>query len=674
MAKHKIIEQGIAAGQLRPAKGNPQPGTSTRARQVLISAGLALLVVGVFLPSTRNESVNLDDALYVFSNPHVLGGIAWENIRWAFVTLDGGFWHPLTWLSLMLDCELFGVRADGLHLTSLLLHAANTVLLFLALARMTAAIWRSAIVAALFAIHPLHVETVAWISDRKDVLSSFFWMMTLLAYARYAEASKKQSPGCKISYGVTLGLFLCGLMSKATVLTLPAILLALDAWPLRRIEFAPGKPWWGDARPLILEKLPFFVAGILVSLVSLFGQKGIGAVPNATEFPIQDRLCNAVLSYGMYLWQTVWPTRLAVYYPYPQSFPLWTVALVGLSGLGMTCLVLRMWRKFPELTVGWIWYVVTLLPAIGLVQIGGHARADRFTYVPLIGIFVMGVWGVTALTKTWRHQKVVVAVVAAVVLIACAVLSRQQLGYWKNSVVLFEHALEVTRDNELAQNNLGNALVRLGRLDEGVQHLREAIRLWPGNAEAHNSLGAALGRQGQLGEAISHLQESLRLSPANADAHCNLGDALLIQGREDEAIHQFQEAVRLNPEFANAAYKLGMLLGTRGQLDEAIECFQKALRSNPNYTEAYCGLGIALVQKEQFAKAAAELQRAIQLNPDSAEAHCNLGVALGRLGRLDEATGHLREALRLNPDYTDARTNLAILLQLRSGASRPPAP
>jgi Flp pilus assembly protein TadD len=631
----------MAKPQVKSKRPQPvQPPSAGAPKVTLICLGLVGLVVWTFWPSVSNGFVNLDDPLYVYENAHVLAGLTWQGIGWAFTTLDGGLWHPLTWLSLMLDCQIFGLRAGYHHLTSLLLHAATTLLVFLTFRRMTSATWRSVAIAVLFGLHPLHVESVAWVADRKDVLGALFWMLALLAYVIYVEQSKARDKESAASirfhsspyYLLSLFFFVCGLMSKTTVLTLPAILLLLDWWPLGRFRVS-------TLRHLFLEKVPFLAAGALAASIGIYGQKQLGAVPDVVQFPIGDRIANAALSFMCYLVQTFWPVDLAAYYPYPATFPLRPVFFATLLILIASALLLWAARRRPYLAVGWLWYVVTLLPVIGLVQVGGHSRADRYTYVPLIGLFLLVTWAAHDFTKRWRYQAVMLSSATVIVTSVCLVLTRRQIGYWKDGETLFRHAIAVTRDNPMAQMNLGVALTRKGQLDEAVGHLQEAVRLAPNHAQAHNNLGVALGRQRRLDEAIVQLQEAIRIFPNLADAHANLGDALSVKGDFDEAITQYQQAIQLNPNYADTHNHLGIALTSKGRLDEAIDQFQQALNLNPNYSQA----------------------------------HAALGVALGRRGRLDEAISHLQEAVRLKPDAA-VQNNLRAVLALKAGSPKQSGP
>jgi protein O-mannosyl-transferase len=658
----------------------------------LIGALLALVTVALYWPATRCDFVNFDDGVYVSQNLHVQSGLTWPGIQWAFSNLEAGFWHPLTWLSLMADCQLYGLRAWGHHLTSVLLHVANTVLLFLVLRRLTGATWRSAFVAGLFGWHPLHVESVAWVSERKDVLSTLFLLLTMLMYVRYvAEAGagdrelagqsngegpsprksgdlrgSEPSPGATRHwaryYILALVCFMCGLMSKPMVVTLPLMLLVLDWWPLGRLHLdAPG-PRLKQVRPLIWEKVPFLAAAFIFGVVTVYAGRGVNDLVAAIRFPLADRVQNAVLSYAVYLKQTFWPADLAVFYPYPATFPIWLTVGAGVLGLLLSVLLLCAPRRRPYLAVGWIWYVVTLLPVIGLIQVGGFSRADRFTYVSLIGVFLALTWGGYELARRWRHQVLASSVVGGAVMVLCLGLTRQQIGYWNDSEALLRHALEATHNNYLAHNNLGGALDEKGQTDEAIRQYQEAVRISPGYADAYNNLGVALDKQGQTDEAIRQIQEAIRLKPGGAGAYCNLGVIRLRKGQMDEAIVQFQEAIRLKPDYAEAHCNLGIALGRKGRMDDAIYQFQEAARLKPDYAEAHYNIGLALGIKGQMEEAIRQFEATLSVKPDYPEARNYLGTIFRHQGRTGEAIDQFQEALRLKPDYAEARKNLEALL------------
>jgi tetratricopeptide (TPR) repeat protein len=516
------------------------------------------------------------------------------------------------------------------HLTNLLFHLMNTALLLLVLRRMTGTLWRSGFVAALFALHPLHVESVAWVAERKDLLSAFFWLLTMWAYARYAER-----PGLK-RYLPVLLFFGLGLLAKPMVATLPFVLLLLDFWPLGRMQF---QQVGNDSRPLepkvsvfrlIWEKIPMFALAAISIVVTFAAQQKGGALKSLEAFPLTTRIANALISYVSYIGKMMWPHNLAVYYPYSGSVPVWQAAGAGLALICLTVLLMWTARKRPYLAVGWLWYLGTLVPVIGLVQVGSQAMADRYTYIPLIGLFIVIAWGVPGILAGGRYRRIVLATLTTVLLLGFTMCTWLQVRYWQNSLTIFQHTVNVTTDNHFAHNNLGVALAKGGRLDEAVDHYYVALRIKPNQAEVYNNLGNALEAQGNLDEAIRHYHEALRIKPDNAKAHNNLGNGLARQGNVAEAISHYSEALRIEPDYAGAHYNLGNVLAERGNVDEAINHYNEALR----------------------------------IWPDWAGAHNNLGVALERRGNFKEAIRHYYEALRIKPDYPRAKDNLERALRL----------
>jgi Tfp pilus assembly protein PilF len=588
-------------------------------------AGLLVLgTMALYWPATRCDFVNYDDDLYVTANVHVQNGLTWESIKWACLNPVCCNWHPLTVWSHMAVCQVCGLNPWGHHLTNVLLHALNAGLVFALLQQMTGARWRSLLVAALFALHPLRVESVAWVSERKDVLSGFFGLLALMAYARYTEVqglkSKVQSPKSVVPspwslshlpspvfYLLSLFLFALGLMSKPMLVTWPFVMLLLDYWPLRRLELStlhsrscPSEATAGQRSTilrLVTEKIPFFVLAALVSVVTFVVQQRGGAVPAAENLPLGARVGNALISYCRYLGKLFWPTDLAVFYPHPGYWPLEKVLLAGGLILGISALLFVQRRRSPFLLTGWLWFVGMLVPMIGLVQTGAWAMADRHTYIPSLGVLILTIWGAYELTRRWRYAGLALSVAGGAAVVLCLALTRQQIGYWRDSETLFRHALEITENNDLAHNNLGIALGKKGQTDEAIRQLQAALRLKPDQAETRNNLGAALGKKGQIDEAIRQLQEALRLKPDYADAHFNLGNALEKKGRTDEAIRQFQEATRLKPDYAEAHNNLGGTLFNKGQIDEAIRQFQAALRLKPDYAAARKNLDLVLATK-----------------------------------------------------------------------------
>jgi len=579
--------------------------------------------MAVYWPATRCDFINLDDPDFVTKNAHVLGGLNWENVKWAFSNTDQGvLWAPLMWLSHMLDCQFFGLNPWGHHLMNVLLHAANTALVFLVFRRMTGATWRSLILAALFGWHPLKVESVAWVTERKDVLSAFFWMLTLWAYVKYVESSQVRSSKSKLWYGAVLAMFVFGLMSKPMLVTLPCVLLLLDYWPLERFKH-------GSARRLVAEKIPFLILATAASVVTFLSQQHGGAVTTVETLPLGARIGNALISYCRYLGKIVWPTNLAIFYPHPGYWPLERVLLAGVFLCGVSLLFFMKRRQYPYLLIGWLWFVGTLVPVIGLVQVGGQSMADRYTYVPSLGVLILTIWGAHELTRRWRYHEIALPVAGSAVIVLCIGLTRQQLGYWNDGETLFRHAIEVTGNNYVAHNDLGIALGKKGQTDEAIIQIQEAIRLNPNFAEAHYNLGVALDENGQTDEAINQFLEAIRLQPDDADAHYNLGMALGKKGQINEGIGQVREAVRLKPDDATLHYNLGTALGKNGQTDEAIIQFREAIRLQPDFAEAHNNLGTALDAEGHIDQAIIQFREAIRLKPDFAAAHRNLTRALG---------------------------------------------
>jgi len=565
-------------------------------RELLICTFLIVATLAVYWQVTDHGFVSYDDNVYVTENPNVRGGFSGENVIWAFTEFHAGNWHPLTWLSHMLDCELFGLKAGMHHLTNLLFHIANSILLFFVFRRMTGAIWQSAFVAALFALHPLHVESVAWVAERKDVLSTFFWMLTMWAYVRYTER-----PGVNRYIWVVI-LFALGLMAKPMVVTLPFVLLLMDFWPLGRLKL--GSADEGDDSSskksldlhLIWEKIPLFVLVLFSCVMTFLSEDGGGSVRSFDQFPLSIRLPNALVSYVDYVGKMIWPEGLAAFYPQHESIALWKSAGAGVLLFLMSVMFIRAARSRPYLTTGWLWYVGTLIPVIGLVKVGDQSMADRYTYLPLIGLFIMAAWGFPELTKRWRYRPIVLATLAGIVVSVFMVSSWLQAGHWKNDVFLFKHAVNVTANNYLAQIKLGVVARGQGRLQEAADHYLEALRVKPNYVDGHINLGNVLALQGKMDEAIKHFRKALQFNPEAEDAHNGLGNALAYQGRIDAAIRHFSEAVRIREGFAGAHNNLGIALAYKGDVDGAIRHFRKALRLRPEDVKIRQNLERALEQ------------------------------------------------------------------------------
>jgi tetratricopeptide (TPR) repeat protein len=654
-----------------------------------------------------NGFVNYDDTTYVVKNPHLPSGLTPNGIAWAFTSSYAGNWHPVTWLSYLLEYQLFGPRAEVFHLTNLLLHIATAVLLFLVLRRLTGAVGRSGIVAALFAVHPLHVESVAWVAERKDVLSAFFGILTIGAYVRYVE---RQGPW---RYLLVLLLYALGLMAKPMLVTLPCLLLLLDYWPLGRVKGEGWRVAGGGSRVegadkrsgkflsppptalhpppttllwLVLEKVPLFALSALSCVATLMAQHASGAVRSLEQVPLDIRIANALLTYGLYAVKMIVPTGLAVYYPYPGvGAPMWPAAAAGALLAGVTALVLKYGRRYPFLPVGWFWYLGTLLPVIGLVQVGAQGMADRYTYLPLIGLFIMLTWGADAALHLRRQKTeaaspksrikgvsgergaiVVFCTSCFLLLLYLVPLSRAQVTYWHDSVALWTHALGVTGSNYIAESNLGLALFDLvlarqpEKLPEAELHFAAAERLRPDSEEAQGNLGMALLAQGKFSDAEQHLARAVALNPASAKAHNNLGEALLGQGKTAAAKEHFLQALQFDPTMVDGRGNLGRALLAEGQTKEAIAELAKAVAADPTYAKGHDALARALALQGDLDQAVQHFDLALRLRPGLPDTHYQLGTVLVQQGKPAAAIEQFRQALRYVPDHPEYLSGLAV--------------
>ena len=619
-------------------------------------------IVAIYARVWHHDFVSYDDPKYVTENSVVSAGLTARGVSWALTTGTDANWFPVTWLSHMLDVQLYGMNAGGHHLTNVLLHIATTLLLFGLLYWMTGALGRSAFVAALFAVHPLHVESVAWVAERKDVLSTLFLMLTLWAYVWYVRQPRISR------YALVILFFALGLMSKPMLVTLPFLLLLLDVWPLGRMGLGgdrsrrSGSARRADQRSvalhLVREKLPLFALAIASSIVTFLVQRRGGAVAGLDAYPLSLRVGNAVVSYVAYIVKMLWPTRLAAFYPYPTSLPVGLVAGALVLLIGVSVVVIRAGRRYPYLLVGWLWYLGTLLPVIGLVQVGNQAMADRYTYVPMIGLLIIAAWGISDLLARGRYRNIALSTAAVLVIAACAITARGQVQHWRSTPELWTHALEVTAGNDVAHNNLGLALARQGKAAEAISHYTEALRIRPTYATARTNLGAALASQGKVDEAITQYTEVLRYKPEFAEAHIDLGAALADKGRIDDAIAQYTEALRLKPDFSEAHANLGVALASQGKLDQAITEYNEALRLKPSSADVHNNLGFALASRGKVDEAIAHYTEAVRLRPDFALAHMNLALTLANQNRLNEAIREFREVLRTTPGNENARRAL----------------
>lgn len=530
-------------------------------KSILILLILSVLTLAVYWDVQQFDFIHYDDVSYIRDNNQVRSGLTLRGFMWALTDIHTGYWHPLTWFSHMLDWQLFGFHAGGHHWSSVVIHLCNTLLLFVILQKMTGESGRSAFVAALFALHPLNVESVAWVAERKNVLSTFCGFLATYLYILY---TKKPWWG---RYMLVFLAFAAGLMAKPMLVTFPFLLLLLDFWPLRRFSYGASEtarrgPLHAidvSRTRLIVEKMPLLVLSLAVSLGTLWAGRHEGAVKSLVACPIGARMANAVISYTAYIEKMIWPSGLVVFYPYPASYPVWQVAGSAAALSAVSLAVILPARKYPYLLMGWLWYIGTLVPVIGLVQAGDQAMADRYAYVPLIGLFVMIAWGVPDLAARWRWRGGVLAVAVVAALAGLIVCTHRQLQYWRSSISLFQHALDASDANYLAHNNLGIALMESGRLDEAMNHFGKVLEMNPRYARAHNNMGVALLYQGRPAAAASHLQQALQANPRYAEAHSNLGISLAEQGKPAEAALHFREALRINPSFSDARQNLDRL-------------------------------------------------------------------------------------------------------------------
>jgi tetratricopeptide (TPR) repeat protein len=651
----------------------------------LISIGLALVTLAVFAPATRFQFTTYDDPDFVTANPVVQAGFTKEGFEWVWRSEVARNWHPVTMLSHMLDCQLFGVKPWWPHLVNILLHAANAVLLFHLLRRMTGALWRSAFVAALFALHPLHVESVAWIAERKDVLSTLFWFLATLAYVRYAENAKPKF------YALALSLFAIGLMCKPMLVTFPFALLLLDYWPLRRrksISF------------LLLEKVPFILLSAVLCVVTYSIQQHGGSVQTVNNLPMGFRVGNAFVSYARYIGKMFWPTNLAALYLRSGDWTQLEVGLAIVFLLVVSAIALWQWRARPWLTVGWFWYVGTLVPVIGIVQAGMQTMADRYTYVPLIGLFVIVSWGGWELANAAKASKLAPAVAVAA-LAACVLVTCHQLSFWRDSETLFTRMIDVTPNNYMAHYNLGNFYSREGNTNAATTNYEAALMEEPNYADAHNNLGgilldekrydealrhyraalrtnpgylyyfnlanaladAASARRdsNQFAEAVATYRQALQLNPTSSDAHHNLGLTWQAQGSNREAIVEFAEAARSDPKFFDSLSAIAMNCAMQNRMPEAEMAFREIVRLRPNDSTAFGNLGNSLAAQNKLEESIPFYLTALKLNPNDSQTEFNLGLTYAREGKRAEAEAHYNQALRINPNYADAKRALEML-------------
>jgi tetratricopeptide (TPR) repeat protein len=664
----------------------------------LVSLCLIAVIIGVYNQVINFNFVGYDDELYVTKNLHVQKGISLEGLKWAFTTFHSANWHPLTWLSHMLDYELFGLNPAGHHWTNVEFHILNTLLLFFILFRMTGALWKSAFVAALFALHPLHVESVAWVSERKDVLSTFFGLLTIAAYYRYVKKSSATNY-------LLVFIFLClGLMVKPILVTIPFVLLLLDFWPLKRFQYKSNfllksETANDDANRsnhrIILEKIPLFIPVAISCILTFLAQQSEGAVKHLYALALKYRVANALVSYTDYILKTIWPHKLGVFYPHPgNTLPSWQIVGAALLIVAACYWAIRATKKYPYIPVGLFWYLGTLVPVIGLVQVGDQALADRYTYIPLIGIFIIVSWGVPDLFKKWHDKKIFLGISAAILLAALSWKTFFQLNSWKNGITLFEHAISVTENNYQAQNNLGTAYepidldkalfhykaalkikpefamalynmgticMKKGRINEAVHHYLKALHIKPDYPAALNNLGEAFVKKGNYDKAVLYFKRALRTDSKKADARMNLANVLFLQAKPDGAISQYKKILQTDSKNADVHYNLAYVLSSQNRIEEAVSQYKKALRIDPEYSKAHYNLGNILLSQGKIKEAVTHYAKTIKFKPDDVKAYNKIGIILFKQGKFKKAGAFFSKALQLDPCFSEARTNLDIV-------------
>jgi len=596
---------------------------------LLILLGLAVVTFALYAQVIGHQFITLDDPTYIQENPMVNRGVTLAGLAWAFTTFHAANWHPLTWISHMIDCQLFGMNAGHQLLVNALIHVANTLLVFWFLLRTTHARWPSALVAALFALHPLHVESVAWASERKDTLSTFFGLLSLIAYSRYAEAPAISR---YIWVAVTLAL---GLLAKPMLVTWPLVMLLLDYWPLGRVNGQParrslGGGGWPVVRGLVVEKIPLFALAAASAVMTLIAQSREGAVRTLGHEAITLRLSNALVSYAKYLLLTFWPNDLAVYYPF-AGIPAWQIIGAAFLLIGITVFCVSQRRIRPYLMVGWLWFLGTLVPVIGIVQVGGQITADRYFYIPSIGLLMALVFGLADIAKSWRVGPLLSAGAAAALLLILATLTNAQIQRWHDSFTLFEHTLAVTPPNLRIEHNLGVALGLGDRYDEAAAHFEKALQIDPNFYDGLVVMGVTRAHQGRLPEAIEYFRAAIRSQPDVPKARVQLAHALWQEKHDEAALEEMRRASQLAPKDPDILADLGLALGLAGRIPESIEQLHEALRLNPNSAETHNNLGLALLASGKARESIPEFEVALRLKPELKGAADNLHRAQAQL-------------------------------------------
>jgi tetratricopeptide (TPR) repeat protein len=650
---------------LSPAIDKSQPMSyqkTTFVKNYIVSISFLLFIaisaIIVYGQVRRHDFVSFDDNEYIYENPRVKSGVTLGNVIWAFTAFHSNNWHPLTWISHMMDCQLFGLNPGPHHLINLFFHIANSLLLFLVFKQMTGHAWKSGCLAALFALHPLHVESVAWISERKDVLSAFFWMLTTGCYIRYV-----RRPGLA-RYALALSCFILGLLSKPMLVTLPFTLFLLDYWPLNRLQCLALSVRQNKKQlvRLIVEKIPLLLLVPISCFLTFYAQKHGGVVKSIDVFPLQVRIANAVVSYISYIGKMIFPVKLAFLYPHHGMPPWWKILGAFLLIITLSFLAVKTIKKHPYILVGWLWYLGTLIPVIGIVQVGMQAMADRYTYIPSIGLLIIAVWGIPEVFANRRNKRIWTALSAVTAISIYAGVAWKQVGYWKNSISMLEHTLAVTSRNHVALDSLGVERFKQGKLDEAMDLFLQADRIFPDNPYTHFNMGVALYVKGNTQEAVDQYLEAVRIEPNYFQAYSNLGAACFSLGKTEEAIKHYSKAITIKPDFIDAYINLGIAWDTLGKFENAIQHYTRALHYDPNNVNAHYHLAVDLEKVDRVDEAMSHYSETIRLRPDFFEAHYRLGVSLYKQGRMDEAMRRYSEVLRINPDFAEAHNNLGVIL------------
>ncbi len=637
--------------------------------EVLVLTGLVVMCAAVFGQTVGFAFINFDDNLYVYDNPAVRAGVSWNSIKWAFTAFYSANWHPITWLSHMIDVSLFDANPGAHHATNVIFHIVNSFLAFVVFRKMTGCVWKSAIVAALFAVHPAHVESVAWISERKDVLSTMFWLLTMLAYFGYVRLQQgrpqtdedfdESETVRRFFYFLTVALFALGLMSKPMLVTLPFVLLLCDFWALERLKKLK------DLVPLIIEKLPLFILSAVSAYITIAAQRSYGAVQTLETLPIPTRLLNAVVSYAKYVITLFYPVNLGIAYPYRETFPAWQIfgSFVLLAGVTAFCIAQRKKRKY--LLMGWLWFLGTLVPVIGIVQVGAQSMADRYSYVPYFGLFIMLVWSAGEIFSRFKINRAVIAGIAVIVLGALCFLGFKQASYWQNAETLYSHTLAAGQGNFLIKVNYCNFLLRENRLQEAEKQCLDSIAENPNFAEAFTTIGVVYVKAGKYEDAVQNFRRSIQINPNDPAVYTNLGAPLAMLGRIDEAAHVVGKAAELykrsgaDPAVLNGVYaNLAAAYGASNEFDKAAEILARVLKNSPGKTDLRINYALMLYSQNKLDEAKLQIDQAIAQSPETAESYNLLGMIFVKQNNRAEAAAQFEKALELKPDYNEASENL----------------